>query len=345
MFNEIGRVVRCRWVPAATVAVMAGTVGLAGLGGAAPASASPGHLVNCNANHQALQPAIDAATPGETLLVAGTCTGAFTISHNLTLLGIGQAVLNGNQAGRTVAVGTGAQVHLDHLTITNGIGGINNEGTLTVSDSTVSGNSASGGPGGGINNEANATLAVSGSTVRDNTSLGAGGAINSNGSFTVENSDLSGNSADNCGAIDSTGTAITAAVTHTVVHGNTARVADGGGICNSAGSTMTISGSTVFGNTSEFGAGVFDNEGTTSVIGSTVVRNTASHQGGGIYDVNGGAMTVTRSVVDGNTAQGGSGSGGGIFIASGTVTLHQAPVRNNKPDNCDPVGSVVGCTG
>jgi hypothetical protein len=343
MFIEFGRIVRCRWLPAA--AVIAGTVGVASLAGAGAASASPIGLVNCSANHQALQPAIDGAAQGETLWVTGTCTGPFTISNNLTLDGIGQAVLDGNQAGRTVAVATGARVHLVHLVITNGVGGINNEGTLTVSDSTVSSNTASAGPGGGINNEAGATLAVSGSTVRDNTALGAGGAINNNGSLTVSFSDLSGNSADNCGAIDSTGTAITISVTGSSVHGNIARVADGGGICNSPGSTLTLADSTVYGNTAEFGAGLYDNQGTTSVIASTVLHNTASEQGGGIYDVNGGAMTVTRSAVTDNTANGGTGSGGGIFQASGTVTLSRSQVRNNKPDNCDPAGSIPGCTG
>jgi hypothetical protein len=87
----------------------------AGLAAAAPAAASPINLVDCNANHHALQPAIDGAAQGETLLVTGTCTGPFTISNNLTLNGIGQAVLDGNHAGRTVTVGSGARVHLDYL--------------------------------------------------------------------------------------------------------------------------------------------------------------------------------------------------------------------------------------
>ena len=76
------------------------------------------------------------------------------------------------------------------------------------------------------------------------------------------------------------------------MNGNIARVADGGGICDS--STLTLSGSSVYGNTAAFGAGLYDNDGTESVIRSTVTRNTASDQGGGIYDVNGGTMTLTR---------------------------------------------------
>jgi hypothetical protein len=340
MLIVIGRIVRCRWARAAAAAVLAGTAALAG---AVPAAASQANLVDCNANHNALQPAIDGAAKGGTLLVTGTCTGPFTISNDLTLDGIGQAVLDGNQAGRTVTVGSTALVRLDDLIITNGVGGINNQGTLTVVGSTVNGNTAANGPGGGINNAVNATLVVRVSTVRDNYSLGAGGGINNNGSLTVSDSNLFGNSADNCGGIDSTGIGVTASVGQSSVHDNVARVADGGGICDS--STLTLSGSSVYGNTAGFGAGLYDNDGTESVIRSTVTRNTASDQGGGIYDVNGGTMTLTRSAVEDNTADGGPGSGGGIYNASGTVTLDRSWARTNNPDNCAPSGSVPGCFG
>ena len=342
MFIVIGRVAHCHWAQAATVAVLAGAAALAG---AVPAAASPANLVDCNINHNALQPAIAAATAGEALLVSGTCTGPFTISKNLTLDGIGPAVLDGNAAARTVTVGTGASVRLNHLMITNGIGGINNQGTLTVRNSTVSGNTASNGPGGGINNAVGAILVVNVSTVKDNYALGAGGGINNNGSLTVHDSHLFGNSADNCGGIDSVGIGITATVGQSSVHGNIARVADGGGICDGQGGSLTLSGSLVYSNTAGFGAGLYDNDGTASVVRSTVERNTASAQGGGVFNVNGGTMTLTRSAVTGNSADGGPGSGGGVYNAGGTLTLDRSGVRQNKPDNCTPPGSVPGCFG
>jgi hypothetical protein len=342
MFIEVSRVVRCRWVPAAA-AVMVGTAGLAL---SAPAAASPLNLVNCNASPNALQAAINGAAQGEILLVTGTCTGPFTISRNLTLNGTGEAVLDGNQAGRTVTVGSGAQVHLNHLTITNGAGGISNQGTLTVGESTVSHNTAPNSPGGGINNGVSASLTVIGSTVADNTAAGAGGAINNNGVITVRGSHFFGNSGDNCGGIANVGLAgITATVTGSSLHDNTARLADGGGICNSQGATLTLSDSAVYGNTADFGAGIYDDQGPSTVTGSTVTRNTASNQGGGIYAVNGGAVRVTLSTVEGNTANGGSGSGGGIFNAGGTVSFYLSLILNNNPDNCAPSGSVAGCVG
>jgi hypothetical protein len=244
-----------------------------------------------------------------------------------------------------VTVGSGAVVRLDDLAITNGTGGISNQGTLTVAGSTVSGNRAANGPGGGINNFVNATLVVTVSTVRDNYSLGAGGGINNNGTLTVRDSRLFGNSADNCGGIDSVGVGVAATVGQSSVHGNTARVADGGGICDGQGSALTLFDSSVYGNTAGFGAGLYDNDGTASVTRSTVERNTASDLGGGIFIVNGAAMTLTRSAIQSNTADGGPGSGGGIYEASGTVTLDRSWARTNHPDNCAPSGTVPGCFG
>ncbi|MFE4918378.1 hypothetical protein [Streptomyces sp. NPDC056661] len=314
MFIEVGRILRHRWVPAVT-AVMAGAAGLVGV---APAAAAQETVVDCGANPNALQPAITAASPGDTLRVKGTCTGPFTIGKDLALRGVGRAVLDGNQAGSTVTVGSGAQVHLDCLTLTHGKaalfgGGINNQGTLTVSGSTVRDSTAPSGPGGGIHNQG--TLTVIRSTVRDNYSLGAGGGINNNGSLTVRGSDVFGNSGDNGGGIFTYLAGQTARVTHTAVHDNTARATGGGGIGNGQGQ-VAVSDSAVYGNTAPSGGGIWS----------------------------GGTLAVTRSAVLRNTATGGPGSGGGIYKSGGTVTLDQSVVRDNTPDNCAPPGSVPGCT-
>ncbi|MCX5147726.1 MULTISPECIES: hypothetical protein [unclassified Streptomyces] len=316
MLIEVSRFLRRRWLPQATVAVAAGAAGLAGV---VPAAAAQVTTVSCSANPNALQPAITAASPGDTLLVRGTCTGPFTIDKDLTLRGVGGAVLDGNQAGSTVTVGSGARVLLDHVILTHGSaassgGGVDNEGTLTVSHSTVRDNTAPSGAGGGIHNLG--TLTVVSSTVRDNYSIGAGGGINNNGSLTVRDSSVFGNSGDNGGGIFNYLAGQTVTLIRSSVHHNTARVSDGGGILNYMGE-MTVSGSTVYSNTAPFGGGIW----------------------------NQGTLTVTRSTVQRNTATGGPGSGGGIYKAGGSLTLDRSVVRNNTPDNCAPPGSVLGCTG
>ncbi|MGI8962195.1 MAG: hypothetical protein ACR2IV_21040 [Bryobacteraceae bacterium] len=73
-------------------------------------------------------------------------------------------------------------------------------------------------------------------------------------------------------------------------------------------------------------------------------------QGGGIYNSFSGIASLNRSKVIENTAQGDgldNSLGGGIFnadTASGAVTLTDSTVKDNHPNQCDPTGSVPGCT-
>ena len=342
---ERRRGLQCRWVPAALVAAVAGASGLAGM---APAAAGTGLLVNCAANPATLQPAINAASPGGTLQVKGSCIGPFTIGKNLTLNGgRGGAVLNGNAAGSTVTVSSGAQVRLFRLTVTNGSasrgGGIYNQGTLTVSGSTVSNNTAPD-QGGGIYNQGTLTLSgstlsnntggsgggttnvgmltVNGSVVRGNHSVGAGGGINNNGSLIVRNSEVFGNSGDHGGGIFNFLAGHTATITNSAVHDNIATALSGGGIGNQQG-TVTVTSSHVYSNTAPHGGGLGNDAGTMNVSDTAVEHNTAPSQGGGLY--NGGTVKLARSTVGRNTAGGGPGSGGGIYN-TGTVTSDRSMV-------------------
>jgi hypothetical protein len=55
----------------------------------------------------------------------------------------------------------------------------------------------------------------------------------------------------------------------------------------------------------------------------------------------GGAVTLNHSQVTGNSAA----HGGGIFNSGGTVSLSHTDVTGNNPDNCEPPGTIAGCTG
>ena len=88
----------------------------------------------------------------------------------------------------------------------------------------------------------------------------------------------------------------------------------GGGIDNEGGATLTITNSTLSGNTAGSvgnpaveGGGIF-NRGTLTIVNSTVSGNSAggiSGEGGGIY--NDGTLTIVNSTVSGNTASKGAG--------------------------------------
>jgi hypothetical protein len=142
--------------------------------------------------------------------VSGTITLASTLptitdAAGLTIDGAGQTLtISGNNAVRVMQVAVNASLTVKNLTIANGAvagdlgGGIGNSGTTTIVNSTLSGNSAPSGFGGGIYNAANGTLTVTNSTFSGNsTTSGFGGGIYNNGTtVNVTNSTFSGNAAN-----------------------------------------------------------------------------------------------------------------------------------------------------
>jgi hypothetical protein len=115
----------------------------------------------------------------------------------------GVIVSGGGESG-VFNVGSGVIATMDGLTIADGLtaygGGIYNFGTLTVSSSTLSGNTATA-DGGGIFNSG--FLTISSSTLSGNSAIeGAGGGIWSGKNFFVISSTLAGNSAGFGGGID-----------------------------------------------------------------------------------------------------------------------------------------------
>src|SRR5450759_3961866 len=135
-------------------------------------------------------------------ILLGSQLPTITDAAGLTIDGTGQTVtISGNNAVRVMQVGAGASLTLNNLTIANGIaaggGGIFNNGTATITNSTFSGNSAPGNFGGGINNSGGSTLTITNSTFSGNSAAGGFGAgiYTNSGTLTITNSTISGNSA------------------------------------------------------------------------------------------------------------------------------------------------------
>jgi len=226
-------------------------------------------------------------------LVTAATAGTLTING-----GGAVTVTRSSSTFRIFIVNSGANVTLNGLTITNGLasngGGIlNNGGTLTVTNSTLSGNTATAGGGGGILNNGG-TLTVTNSTLSGNTATSNGGGIFNNGTLTVTNSTLSGNTANGGGGIASSGTTT---VTNSTLSGNSA-TASGGGIGSSG--LLTVTGSTLSGNSATDGGGI-GSSGALTVTGSYLFNNTAV-TGDGVYSLNGGSVTNTCLVGNGDIA-------------------------------------------
>jgi hypothetical protein len=203
-------------------------------------------------------------------------------------------------------VGSTAQVQVSGMTIT-GLGSdygvvVDNSGTLTVSDSAISGNYSGAGFIGTIVNSGN--LTVSNSTISDNSGVG----IKNSGSATINYSTLSGNN----------------------VFGGYNPDSLGGGIFNTG--NLTVNNSTISGNKVTAVGAV--PSGTGSVGGPA-----GNGMGGGIY-MGGGMLSINSSTLAVNQAIGGSsfpayagpgdGLGGGLYIARGMVSITNSTLAGNQ---------------
>lgn len=124
---------------------------------------------------------------------------------------------------------------------------------------------------------------------------------------------------------------------------------DGGGAWIGDGDPADVFGSVLAHNTARRdGGGYWLTDGGTALFrNSQVTANGAGRNGGGIWDA--GVLETTGGSVTGNLAAKG---GGGIYadpeaIAEGNVfiILSGTPVTGNRPDNCEPAGTVTGCSG
>ena len=230
-----------------------------------PVAETPGQSRLIDEHRAARGAAAVVFKPGQQILLTGS---ELIINKNLTIQGLpNKPAISGGNLSRVFDVYAGANVTLIDLAIINGNGkasngfnpgsfdgeggGVVNSGTLTVSNCTISGNSASI-YGGGIYNLR--TLTVSNCTISGNSAYGGGGISNdTGGTLTVSGSSLSGNSASLYGGgILNYGTA---AVQSSTLSGNSAG-SKGGGIYNAKGK-LTISGSVVLNNVAPLGADLF----------------------------------------------------------------------------------------
>jgi hypothetical protein len=324
--------------------------------------------------------------------------GLPVITSNITINGNGATIKRAPTAAnfRILEVGTSGTLTLNRATISGGAaidcpgaggpvaaaicgGGIYNRGTLTVNNSRVIRNTASGTAtflyieGGGIANDGNGTATLNDTEVSNNTArytgtggpgLPAGGGIGSEGVLTVNRSRVSNNAASltpNTGSEARGAVAVlwgSATIKSSIINNNTTTapggIARGGGMSIGVSVNVTMAGNLLTNNTASapdgfaLGGGLRNN-GTLDMTTTAVTGNTASAPrgtalGGGIYNEFDGTATLTTSAVVGNRATGGSAAGGGIFNDGGPVTLNNTVVLGNIPDNCQPPGTVSGCT-
>jgi hypothetical protein len=212
--------------------------------------------------------------------------------------------------GGAISAAGAVNVHLSSSISGNATWGDDSPGgaiyadTVTVNESTISGNTAGASGGGGIQGF---YLQITNSTVSANSASDDGGGLHGVLNVVVDGSTISGNQA--------------------VI---------GGGI--SAFGSMNMSGSIVSGNqATNFGGGIYGGEipnSSLDVVNSTISGNTAGSFGGGVrwvYD-----LTVDFSTIVGNSVIDNLNSrGGGIYVDDGTLIVGSSIIADNTSSSGD----------
>jgi len=283
--------------------------------------------------------AIAQSAAGDAIMVAAaTYTENLTLAISLEIIGAGSAntVIDGGGAASVIDISVAtAHVTLSGVTLTHGAardgGGIFNVGSLTLVNSSVTGNGAIQ-MGGGIYNNGgtatinNSTVSSNGAGTAQRFAYAYGGGIANSGMMTINNSTISGN---------------------TAVHWNNSySYAYGGGIWNRG--TMNISNSTISGNSAEYfyyylseGGGIL-NAGTLTISSSTIAGNRAP-SGGGIY----GSAALHNVVIANNTGGNcrGTISSQGYNLSSDASCNFRGPGDLNSTDpTLGTLGSYGGLT-
>jgi large repetitive protein len=248
--------------------------------------------------------------------------------------GIGGGLANYNSADlNNVAIYGNTATNIE------GGGGIYNFNTLKMTNSFVGNmipanqNKSTGGVGGGISNVFNGKATLTNSSVVGNqANVGDGGGIYNTAILIATNAVITGNvTAASGGGIFNAGTAI---IDDVILNSNQAN--DGGGIFDDQVGYLTIDDSTISNNSSvgtQQGGGGINSQGTLTLTQSAVTANFASAaRGGGLYVA--GPAQLNNVTLSGNTANLGGGAiwntGNNLKITYSTIYTNSAPsLRNN----------------
>jgi fibronectin-binding autotransporter adhesin len=274
----------------------------------------------------------------QTITLTGSQLELSNTSKTATITGpTARVTVNGGGLSRVFQIDTLVASSISGLTISGGNagiygsgGGVLSNGTLTLTNCSISGNS-----GGGMANDGTATLTSC--TISGNT---AGSGVFNNGTVTMTNCAISGNSASGYFTGSSGGGVAnygTATLTNCTVSSNFASggsFGGGGGIVTGAAfgsgamAKTTMTNCTVSNNRSGSAGGGLLNFGTTTLTNCSVAGNTAAGVGGGLR---GGApffadpgvvgtMTLNNCTISGNSA----GTGGGVATGGAAIAFYGA---------------------
>ncbi len=274
---------------------------------------------------------------------AGGASRVFLVDQPVTASISGATITGGNPT-----YGSGVQ-NDGSLTLTgctvsgNTAGGVNNSGTLAMTHCTVSNNTT----GAGV--LSSGTLGMTSCTVSDNTNstsapfifTNGGGVLIAGGEATLGDCTIDGNSAGFGGGLSVIAGTVT--LTNCTLSDNSATGGGGVGAFVFSQATITLTSCKLIDNSAEgfFGGGgmltaSFATGTTATLTNCTLSGNSSASAGGGLTNLGGVAAALTNCTVTGNSADdtgGGLANGSGEVIIGGatpTLTLTGCLVSNNS---------------
>jgi len=253
------------------------------------------------------------ALDGGTITLDGSILPA--LSGTLTITGpTGGITLDANHNSRILTISGGVTASLSGLTLSNGVavhtgGGILNNGTLMLTSCTLSGNAVAS-SGGGIANKGSITLTDC--TLSGNSGFLGGALVNIGGSATVADSTFSGNSVNSssgsgAGIYNRNGTL---SLTNSIVAGNTK---SSGGANDINGTVTTDGGYNLIGDAAS--AGGLTDGNNHDIVGHAALLGPLGSYGGPVQTI---PLLPGSPAIDAGNPSDTSADARGIAVVNGT---------------------------
>lgn len=239
------------------------------------------------------------------------------VTLTITGAGASSTTVDADNVDRAFAVHSGGSLAISGVTLEHGAqpeppqpssdstnpgygGAVYNDGAVSIEDSVVSDNSAYSGGSVVYADSAASSTSITNSTVTGNTSNEDGGVLDiTSGTVTLAGDTITHNTADSGSVVyqyfTSPHTATTVSIVSSTISDNLA-IDDGGALYMQDSGSLSISGSTLAGN------------------------STDEESGGAVYDDNSGPVTIDNSVMSSDDS--GSADAGALYVGdSGTLTI------------------------
>jgi len=288
-----------------------------------------------------LRDALATAVSGDTILIPSgnyvLTLGQLLVDRELTLEGATPApVIDANASSRVLEISGIVPLTLKNVVLTNGrdldgagvaiLGG----GQLTLIDSELRGNNASGNGGGVYLGNQGTIHLISGSISQNKAENNGGGVYNMNGLFLQSGGVIEHNTALAGGGVFVNLENAVYRINDGVVRLNTATSAEaGGGAVYVAAGTVAVDGGEIYQNSGDRGGGIQSANGQVVVNGGIIKENTALYGGGVYLTFPESFLTQNGGQISANVSTSTEFGGGGVYGFQGSMALTGGEINDN----------------